>query len=60
MVCFTNSVFSVSLVASSGKGPVVHALRFDLVVNRCLFVEVKAVDEVHPINKAQLLSYRNC
>jgi GxxExxY protein len=23
----------------------------------CLFVEVKATDDVHPINKAQLLSY---
>jgi GxxExxY protein len=34
-----------------------YPLRFDLLVNRCLFVEVKAVAEVHPINKAQLLSY---
>jgi GxxExxY protein len=34
-----------------------YPLRFDLLVDRCLFVEVKAVDEVHPINKAQLLSY---
>lgn len=32
-------------------------LRFDLLVNGCLFVEVKAVEEVHKINKAQLLSY---
>lgn len=32
-------------------------LRFDLLVNDCLFVEVKAVEEVHKINKAQLLSY---
>ena len=32
-------------------------LRFDLLVDNCLFVEVKAVREVHPINKAQLLSY---
>ncbi len=32
-------------------------LRFDLLVNECLLVEVKAVEEVHPINKAQLLSY---
>ena len=32
-------------------------LRFDLLIERCLFVEVKAVHEVHPINKAQLLSY---
>ncbi len=34
-----------------------YPLRFDLLVNRCLFVEVKAVTDVHPINKAQLLSY---
>jgi GxxExxY protein len=34
-----------------------YPLRFDLLVDRCLFVEVKAVEDVHPINKAQLLSY---
>jgi GxxExxY protein len=34
-----------------------YPLRFDLLVDRCLFVEVKAVTDVHPINKAQLLSY---
>ncbi len=34
-----------------------YPLRFDLLVDRCLFVEVKAVSDVHPINKAQLLSY---
>jgi len=33
------------------------ALRFDLLVNRCLLVEVKAVEAVIPIHKAQLLSY---
>ncbi len=33
------------------------ALRFDLLVNRCLLVEVKAVETVLPIHKAQLLSY---
>jgi len=32
-------------------------LRFDLLIDECLFVEVKAVDKVHPIHKAQLLSY---
>lgn len=32
-------------------------LRFDLLVDECLLVEVKAVEEVHPIHKAQLLSY---
>ena len=32
-------------------------LRFDLLIDECLFVEVKAVDKVLPIHKAQLLSY---
>lgn len=32
-------------------------LRFDLLIDKCLFVEAKAVEKVHPINKAQLLSY---
>jgi GxxExxY protein len=32
-------------------------LRFDLLVEECLLVELKAVQEVPPINKAQLLSY---
>jgi len=32
-------------------------LRFDLLIDNCLFVEVKAVETVHPIHKAQLLSY---
>lgn len=35
----------------------VEQLRFDLLVDDCLLVEVKAVQEVHQINKAQLLSY---
>ena len=32
-------------------------LRFDLLIDKCLFVELKASDAVHPIHKAQLLSY---
>ena len=32
-------------------------LRFDLLVDKCLLVEAKAVEEVLPIHKAQLLSY---
>ena len=32
-------------------------LRFDVLVDECLMVEVKAVEKVHPIHKAQLLSY---
>ena len=32
-------------------------LKFDLLIDQCLFVEVKACDAIHPIHKAQLLSY---
>jgi GxxExxY protein len=35
----------------------VEELRFDLLVENCLLVELKAVQEVHPIHKATLLSY---
>lgn len=31
-------------------------LRFDLLIDKCLLVEVKAVEEVLPIHQAQLLS----
>jgi GxxExxY protein len=40
------------------KGDVFEeCLRFDLLVENCLLVEVKAVQEVAPIHKAQLMSY---
>jgi GxxExxY protein len=32
-------------------------LRFDVLVNGCLLLELKAVQEILPIHKAQLLSY---
>jgi GxxExxY protein len=32
-------------------------LRFDLLVDNCLLIEIKAVDSILPIHKAQLLSY---
>jgi len=32
-------------------------LRFDILIEDCLLIEVKAVEAVHPIHKAQLLSY---
>jgi len=32
-------------------------LRFDLLIDDCLLVEAKAVETVHPLHKAQLLSY---
>jgi GxxExxY protein len=40
------------------KGKVfTETLRFDLLVDGCLLVELKAVQDVLPIHKAQLLSY---
>ena len=32
-------------------------LRYDVLVEDCVLVEVKAVEDVHPIHKAKLLSY---
>ena len=32
-------------------------LRFDLLVDNCVLVEAKAVEQIGPIHKAQLLSY---
>ena len=32
-------------------------LRFDILVRDCVLVEVKAVERIHPLHKAQLLSY---
>ena len=34
-----------------------YPLRYDLLVEGCLFVEVKATESVHPIHQAQRLSY---
>jgi GxxExxY protein len=53
----TMSVLRQQEVEINYKGFIFEELRFDLLVEGCLLVEVKAVQEVHPINKAQLLSY---
>ena len=34
-----------------------HPLRFDVLIEECVLVEAKAVEQVHPIHKAMLLSY---
>jgi len=34
-----------------------ETLKYDLLVNRCVLVEVKAVEQVLPIHKAQVISY---
>jgi GxxExxY protein len=32
-------------------------LRLDLLINKCVVVEIKAVEAIHPVHSAQLLSY---
>ena len=34
-----------------------QSLRLDVLVDRCLMVEIKAVEHILPVHKAQLLSY---
>jgi len=34
-------------------------LRFDILVDSCLLLELKAVEALHPFSKAQLFSYMN-
>ena len=52
------SCTSQKLVVVEYKGATKEEpLRFDVLVEDCVFVEVKAVDKIHPINKAQILSY---
>ena len=34
-----------------------ESLRFDILVADCLLIELKAVEVLHPVSKAQLLSY---
>jgi GxxExxY protein len=34
-----------------------ESLRYDVLVEGCVLVEAKAVEDVHPIHKAKLLSY---
>jgi GxxExxY protein len=34
-----------------------ECLQFDLLVDDCLLIELKAVQELHPVHKAQLMSY---
>src|SRR6059058_5162280 len=31
--------------------------RIDLVVNECVIIEIKAVEKIHPVHDAQLLTY---
>lgn len=54
------SIFSISqkMVRIEYKGMIFdEALRFDILVDDCLLVELKAAELLHPVSKAQLLSY---
>jgi GxxExxY protein len=52
------SAVSQQLVKIEYKGLVFEeVLKFDVLVESCLLVEVKAVETVHPIHKAKLMSY---
>ena len=51
-------VLAQKMIDIEYKGAVFsEVLKFDLLVEGCLLIEVKAVQEVLPIHKAQLLSY---
>jgi GxxExxY protein len=39
------------------KDKMVGEGRLDVFVDKCLIVELKAVDEINPIHKAQIMSY---
>ena len=51
--CISQTIVVVEYKGFTKEEP----LRFDVLVEGCVFVEVKAVEKAHPINKAQLLSY---
>src|SRR5919204_5791202 len=52
------AVVNQRLVRIEYKGPVFEEpLRFDVLVEGCLLLELKCVQEILPIHKAQLLSY---
>jgi GxxExxY protein len=49
---------SQDLVRIDYKGLIFEeVLKFDVLMENCLLVELKAVQEIHPVHKAQLLSY---
>ena len=63
--CMVRELALRGLTAESQKSVVVEykgwkreeLLRFDMLVEGCVLVEVKAVEQILPIHKAQLLSY---
>lgn len=51
--CVSQKIVQINYKGFTREEP----LRFDLLVEGCVLVEVKAVQQVLPIHKAQLLSY---
>jgi GxxExxY protein len=47
----------VSVPVSYKKRILKDPMRMDLLVDRKVIIEVKAVDQLHPVHKAQLLTY---
>jgi len=45
------------LCRSNIKAQFLEALRFDVLVEDCLLLELKSVQEILPVHKAQLFSY---
>jgi len=58
LCCLCCLLFPVSAKHAFAKGAVFkETLKFDLLTDGCLLLELKAVQDVLPIHKAQLLSY---
>ncbi|MDP4239956.1 MAG: GxxExxY protein [Bacteroidota bacterium] len=63
--CFIEELKSGGFnVTSQEKIPLVYKgktlktdLKLDILVNDCIIVELKSVEEIHPVYKAQLLTY---
>ena len=53
VACTNQRVVAINYKGFTREEP----LRFDILVEECLLVEIKAVQEIMPIHKAQLLSY---
>jgi GxxExxY protein len=54
----SRDVIGAAIVRVEYKGLIFdEPLRFDILVDDCLLVELKATGVLHPVNKAQLFSY---
>lgn len=64
-VCLCHEITKAGLaVARQVEVPILYdgvrldaGFRIDLLVENCVIVEIKAVDKIHPIHEAQLMTY---